>query len=233
MKKKLEINELVSKGYLQELNRKFLNPLGISLELNESDKISDCFIDHRDNEYGTFLNLNEDDKNNSKERKEFIDNEFYNRKYHRKNKIGSIIETIENSPDKIDEDYLSLLAEFDNYKKRLNSLKENEIQNLTIKLLSPIFELYNDISYAAEIIKNDEDKNGVNLIISKLSSFLNSNNVKEVKTNSYDKDIHDVVSIVYSEENKEILGVVKKGFSLNDKIIIHPKIILNEKYLKN
>ena len=118
MKKKLEINELVNNGYLQELNRRFLNPLGISLELNSSDKISDCFIDYRDNEYGTFLNLNEDDEKNSKERKEFIDNEFYNRKYSRKNKIGSIIETIKNSPDKIDEDYLSLLAELDNYKKR-------------------------------------------------------------------------------------------------------------------
>lgn len=121
-----------------------------------------------------------------------------------------------------EEKYIRLAADFENYKKRTSKEKE-EIRNSTkIEMLSTILEIDNDISIALNNIQDE----GMLLIYKKLEDFLLNNGIKSIQTDTYDENLHDVISVSETGENKII--VLSKGYTLNDKVIKHAKIILNK-----
>lgn len=120
--------------------------------------------------------------------------------------------------------YLRLLAEFENYKKRVNREKE-EIKNQTkISTISSILDVNNDISIALKNIKNKVTKDGVELISRKITSYLNSQGIEEIQTDTYDEKVHDVVSITNNGRN--IIEVISKGYTIDGVPFLYPKVIL-------
>jgi len=98
--KKIEIKEFREKGYLQELNRRFLHPLGLALEIvidEEGNEYLGGIWDYREDVEGIYYNISNSDKER-KERflknKNFIDSEFEKRKEIRTQMFGDIIEKI-------------------------------------------------------------------------------------------------------------------------------------------
>lgn len=98
---RMDIKEFRSKGYLQELNRRFLHPLGLALEViideaNGSETLGGIW-DYRDDEEGIYFDLKNSDVeriNSFKNKKIFIDSEFENKKLVREKMFGNIIEPI-------------------------------------------------------------------------------------------------------------------------------------------
>ena len=124
----------------------------------------------------------------------------------------------------LEDKYLRLFAEFDNYKKRTNKEKEEIKVATKTNMISPILDLDSDLAIA---MKNTKDDSGIKLIVSKLGKFLNSQGIQSIQTETYDPDIHEVISIL--EVGKEsIVDVVSKGYSLNGKPFRFPKIILGK-----
>ena len=124
----------------------------------------------------------------------------------------------------LEDKYLRLFAEFDNYKKRTNREKEELRITTKTNMISPILDLDSDLAIA---MKNTKDDSGIKLIVSKLEKFLNSQGIQSIQTETYDPDIHEVISIL--EVGKEsIVDVVSKGYSLNGKPFRFPKIILGK-----
>ena len=123
----------------------------------------------------------------------------------------------------MDDKYLRLFAEFDNYKKRSQKEKDDIKNSTKINMLTSILDLDSDLSIAMKNIKDE----GINLIVSKLSKFLSSQGIESIQTENYDSDIHEVVSIVNVGEEK-IVDVVTKGYTLNGNIFRYPKIILGK-----
>lgn len=121
------------------------------------------------------------------------------------------------------EDYLRIAAEFDNYKKRVAKEKQDLVNLTKANMLTSILDMDNDLSIA---LKNIEDP-GVKLIANKLTNFLKSQGVEEIQTDSYDEDLHEVISIIPGESNK-IIDVVTKGYSINGKPFRFPKIVLSK-----
>lgn len=122
-----------------------------------------------------------------------------------------------------------LAADFDNYKKRVNKEKE-ELKNKTkIETLEGIIELDNDIDIALKNTKQNQDK-GLLLIKNKVDKFLEKQGIEKIQTNTYDPDLHEVISLMPSEKDKdgEILNVLSNGYMLNGKPIKYPKIILSK-----
>ena len=120
--------------------------------------------------------------------------------------------------------YLRLLAEFENYKKRVNREKE-EIKNQTkISTISSILDVNNDISIALKNIKNKVTKDGVELISRKITSYLNSQGIEEIQTDIYDEKVHDVVSI--NNNGRNIIEVISKGYTIDGVPFRYPKVIL-------
>jgi molecular chaperone GrpE len=126
-----------------------------------------------------------------------------------------------------EEKYLRLYAEFDNYRKRVQKDKEDLVMNTKVKMLTSILDMDNDLSFAIKSVKNPEAIDGLKLISSKLESFLKTQGIEEIQTETYDDELHEVISVMPSDEEK-IIDIVSKGYTLNGKPFRYPKIILGK-----
>lgn len=134
--------------------------------------------------------------------------------------LTKIEEQLKMSEDK----YLRLYSDFENYKKRVQKEKEELVLNAKTKMLSAVLDMDSDITIAIKSI--DKVDEGLLLIIQKLETFLKNQGIETIQTETYDEDLHEVISVLETGDNK-ILDVISKGYSLNGKIIRFPKIVLS------
>lgn len=120
--------------------------------------------------------------------------------------------------------YLLLCADFENYKKRMIREKE-EIRNSTkVSMLTAVLDIDNDIALAVKNIKDEAAKDGVQLIAGKLDTFLKNQGIETIQTETYDEDLHEVVTML--GEGKNVIDVISKGYTLAGKPFRHPKVVL-------
>ena len=142
-------------------------------------------------------------------------------------------ETIEEQKDK----YLRLSAEFDNYRKRTMKEKAELILNGGEKSLSSILPVVDDFERAIKTMETATDvqavKEGVELIYNKFMATLAQNGVKviETKDQPLNTDYHEAIAVIPapSEAQKgKILDCVQTGYTLNDKVLPHAKVVVGE-----
>ena len=142
-------------------------------------------------------------------------------------------ETIEEQKDK----YLRLSAEFDNYRKRTMKEKAELILNGGEKSLSSILPVVDDFERAIKTMETATDvqavKEGVELIYNKFMATLEQNGVKviETKDQPLNTDYHEAIAVIPapSEAQKgKILDCVQTGYTLNDKVLRHAKVVVGE-----
>ena len=140
---------------------------------------------------------------------------------------------IEEQKDK----YLRLSAEFDNHRKRTIKEKAELILNGGEKSISSILPVIDDFERAIKTMETAKDvsavKEGVELIYNKFMAVLAQNGVKviETKDQPLDTDYHEAIAVIPapSEEQKgKILDCVQTGYTLNDKVIRHAKVVVGE-----
>ena len=133
--------------------------------------------------------------------------------------------------------YLRLSAEFDNYRKR--SLREKiELSKYASEdVLLNLLPVMDDFERALVNMETAADcsaiKSGIDLIYSKLTDFLKQNEVKEIESLNcgFNVDLHDAVAKTTVEDEKMkglIVDVLKKGYYLKDKVIRHAKVVIGE-----
>jgi hypothetical protein len=99
--KRIDIKEFREKGYLQELNRRFLHPLGLALEIVVNDdgtEILGGIWDYREEKEGIYYDISNSDSERKikfNKNKSFIDNELETRCQYRKEILGFGIELID------------------------------------------------------------------------------------------------------------------------------------------
>ena len=142
-------------------------------------------------------------------------------------------ETIEEQKDK----YLRLSAEYDNYRKRTMKEKAELILNGGEKSLSSILPVVDDFERAIKTMETATDvqavKEGVELIYNKFMATLAQNGVKviETKDQPLNTDYHEAIAVIPapSEAQKgKILDCVQTGYTLNDKVLRHAKVVVGE-----
>ena len=142
-------------------------------------------------------------------------------------------ETIEEQKDK----YLRLSAEFDNYRKRTMKEKAELILNGGEKTISSILPIVDDFERALKNMETATDvqavKEGVELIYNKFMATLAQNGVKviETKDQPLNTDYHEAIAVIPapSEAQKgKILDCVQTGYTLNDKVLRHAKVVVGE-----
>lgn len=142
-------------------------------------------------------------------------------------------EALEEQKDK----YLRLSAEFDNYRKRTLKEKAELILNGGEKSLGSILPVVDDFERAIRTMETATDvnavKEGVELIYNKFIAVLAQNGVKviETKDQPLDTDYHEAIAVIPapSEAQKgKILDCVQTGYTLNDKVLRHAKVVVGE-----
>jgi molecular chaperone GrpE len=133
--------------------------------------------------------------------------------------------------------YIRLSAEFDNYRKRTLREKMDLSKYATDELLLKLLPVMDDFDRAVSHMETSTDstalKNGIDLIYVKFVEFLRQNGVREIETKDavFDVDLHDAiakVSVPEEEKKGRIIDVVQKGYYLQDKVIRHSKVVVGE-----
>lgn len=139
--------------------------------------------------------------------------------------------------DELNDKYLRLMAEFDNYRKRTLKEKMDLTKYAEEDVLKGILKVVDDMERAIKNLDTAADMNavkeGVELIYKKFKSFLETRGLKEVEAmhQELDTDKHEAVAkfAAPSEDLKgKIIDVVEKGYYLHDKIIRYAKVVIGE-----
>lgn len=153
------------------------------------------------------------------------------------NEVEKKVADLEQQLEKEKKEYLFLMAEFDNFRKRTLKEKSDLIKNAgegVLKGLLPIMDDFERGIKAAESTpEGDSIKEGVNLIYNKLKKYLEQNGVKEIDPNddTFDTEKHEAISAVpVPDESKKgkILDTVEKGYTINDKVLRHAKVVVGQ-----
>ncbi|HNV67043.1 MAG TPA: nucleotide exchange factor GrpE [Bacteroidales bacterium] len=133
--------------------------------------------------------------------------------------------------------YLRLSAEFDNYRKRTLKEKIELSQSGGESVIKSLLPVIDDFDRAMNSMRSTSDynavKEGLELIYSKINDFLKQNGVKEIEVmnETFNGDFHEAVTTVAVEDDKLkglIIDVTQKGYTLNDKVIRYPKVVVGE-----
>src|SRR5512133_450246 len=147
------------------------------------------------------------------------------------------IEAINQKLTEMQDKYLRLSAEFDNYRKRTLREKIDMTRTAGESVLISILPVIDDFDRAMVSIDKTDNclavKEGISLIYSKISEFLRQNGVKEMEVlnTAFDSDMHEAVTNVpVDDESKKgkVVDVLRKGYILNEKVIRFPKVVVGE-----
>lgn len=137
----------------------------------------------------------------------------------------------------IQDKYLRISAEFDNYRKRTLKEKMELARSGGESVIRSLLPVVDDFDRAMSSMRNSEDcsavKEGLELIYNKISDFLKQNGVSEIiaLNEPFNGDLHEAVSgaPVDDESMKgRIIEVIQKGYALNGKTIRFPKVVVGE-----
>lgn len=144
---------------------------------------------------------------------------------------------LETQIKEVNDKYLRLAAEFDNYRKRMAKEKIDWIRNASEELIVHLLEVLDDTDRAIQQMEQTEDpkmiKEGIHLVFQKLKKKLESKGLEEIPAinEPFDTDLHEAITEIPAptEDLKgKVIDQVSKGYKLNDKVIRHAKVVVGK-----
>ena len=135
----------------------------------------------------------------------------------------------------LNDKYIRLFAEFDNYKRRTQKERVELLQTAGKDVIVSLLSVLDDFDRANKAMETATDINsireGVNLVHSKLKNLLTQKGLKEIESinNAFDTDFHEAITKIPApaEEMKgKVIDELEKGYTLNDKVIRFAKVVV-------
>ena len=154
-----------------------------------------------------------------------------NKKSNGKNKK---VKELEQKVEELNDKYLRLYSEFDNYRKRTSKeridLQLSASKDLILELLPVVDDFERAIQSFKEHKLSAEAQKGVELIYNKLVSILKKKGVEpiDVVNKDFDTDIMEAVTNVPAgdEMKGKVVDVIQKGYMLNGNVLRYPKVVV-------
>lgn len=137
----------------------------------------------------------------------------------------------------VNDKYLRLSAEFDNYRKRTLKERMELTKHAGEQILEKILPVMDNFERALKSMESANDvpalREGVELIYSNFKDFLMQNGVKEMEClhTEFDPEVQEAVTKIPAptEDLKgKVVDCIQKGYTLNDKVIRFPKVVVGE-----
>ena len=139
--------------------------------------------------------------------------------------------------EKEKKEYLFLMADFDNFRKRMMREKSELLKNAGEKVSAGLLPIVDDFErgLAAAAAAKDADAvlQGMDLIYQKLVKYLESQGVKAMESTGadFDSELHEAIASIPApspELKGKVLDTTQKGYMLNDKVLRHAKVAVGE-----
>lgn len=152
-------------------------------------------------------------------------------------KLTAEIEELKAKIEKQQKDYLLLMADYDNFRKRTLKEKSDLLKYGGEACMKNILPVIDDFERGLQSVNEstnlDAVKEGMNLIYNKFQSYLAQNGVKELPAvgEAFDTEHHEAVTMFPAqtpEQKGKVIDCVQKGYSLNDKVIRFAKVVVGQ-----
>ena len=138
--------------------------------------------------------------------------------------------------EKLKAEYLFLMAEFDNFRKRTLKEKSELVKNAAESTFKGLLPIVDDLERALKASKDSDAasmREGIELIYKKLKTYMEKNGVKEMDPDDkeFDADRHEAISAVPVPDEAQkgkILDTIEKGYTINDKVLRHAKVVVGQ-----
>lgn len=150
-------------------------------------------------------------------------------------KVKELLNQKEQEIEKEKKEYLFLMAEFDNFRKRTLRERTDLVKSAAEKALKGILPIVDDFERGLDAIKDSTDaeavKEGMQLIYNKLVKYLADNGVKAMESTgaAFDADLHEAVAMIPAPSDDKkgtVSDTVEKGYMLNDRVLRHAKVVV-------
>jgi molecular chaperone GrpE len=135
----------------------------------------------------------------------------------------------------LNDKYLRLFADFDNFRKRIQRERIELIKTAGIEVISSLLPVLDDFQRALKQMEATKDPmtEGVKLIYQKIYSILESKGLKAMKSigEIFDTELHEAIGEVPAENESQkgkVIDEIERGYYLNDKIIRHAKVLVGK-----
>lgn len=151
--------------------------------------------------------------------------------------LKQMLQQREEAIEQKDKEYLFLMAEFDNFRKRTVREKAEIIKNGAENVLKGILPIIDDFERGIKAMNENTDANsvkeGIEMIYTKFIKFLQQNGVNEIASEdaAFDVDLHEAIAMVPVEDESKkgkVIDTITKGYTLNDKVIRHAKVAVGQ-----
>lgn len=165
------------------------------------------------------------------------ENEIINRELSDIDALKQQLADAEAKVEKEKKEYLFLMAEFDNFRKRTIKEKSDIIKNASESVLKGILPIVDDFERGLEASANVDDpssiRQGMELIYQKLVKFLAQNGVKPIESTGkpFDAEMHEAIAMVPTDDESKkgiVIDTPTKGYTINDKVLRHAKVAVGQ-----
>jgi molecular chaperone GrpE len=135
----------------------------------------------------------------------------------------------------LNDKYVRMYAEFDNYKRRTTKERIELLQTAGKDVIVSLLTVLDDFERAAKAMETATDvapvKEGIELVHHKLKGLLNQKGLKEMESrgNTFDPELHEAITNIPAPSDKlkgKVIDEVEKGYYLNDKVIRFAKVVV-------
>lgn len=144
-------------------------------------------------------------------------------------------EKLKQENSNLNDKYLRLFAEFDNYKRRTQKERVELLQTAGKDVVVSLLPVLDDFERALKATENATEvsaiREGVMLVQTKLKSILGQKGLKEVESlnTPFDTDMHEAITKIPAPSDDlkgKVVDELEKGYTLNDKVIRFAKVVV-------
>ncbi len=131
--------------------------------------------------------------------------------------------------------YLRLYSEFDNYRKRSARERVDLVKTAAADIFTAILPVLDDFDRAAKAMETANDievvKDGMKLIHTKFGNILKAKGLEEMPSMGqvFDADVHEAITSIPAPDESlkgKVVDEVEKGYALNGKVIRFAKVVV-------
>ncbi|GHV72539.1 protein GrpE [Bacteroidia bacterium] len=141
------------------------------------------------------------------------------------------MQQVENELRELNDKYLRLYSDFDNFRKRTVKERIELIQTASQDVIFSLLPVLDDFDRALTHIDNTEMKSGVELIYNKFNDILSVQGLTAIKTLGlpFDSEVAEAIAQMPTDDESKkntVIDEVQKGYKLHDKVIRYAKVVV-------
>ena len=148
----------------------------------------------------------------------------------KKNKDAEKLQELGQKLDEMNDKYLRLFSEFDNFRKRTQKERLELFKTASEDVIVALLPVLDDFERALKSV-DENHKEGIELIYNKFNNTLQQKGLQCMDSmgNEFDTDFHEAITNIPAPSpdlKGKVVDVIEKGYRLNDKVIRFAKVVV-------